>query len=90
MKQREGDYSYKGYRNYVTDPPETKIMAECINAGCSWAGEIGPDGGGGQKPDWWRPLKTVDELWIDLVELKNSKIEIFFGGGESSSANDLS
>ena len=71
-----------GYMKYSETKPQEKLMAECIDEhGLSWTAQIGPEGGGGGLPYWWRPVLSKDDLWRRVVELESIKYEVRIEGG---------
>lgn len=80
------DFSGRGYVRYNDKKPERKLVAECIDehGANSWTAQIGPDGGGGAIPYWWRPALSKDDLWREIVKLRQPmkfKVTVEGGGG---------
>jgi hypothetical protein len=67
------NFEHLGYKKYSECKPDGKILAECFDEHGlhSWTGQIGPDGGAGVVPYWWRPKLSKDELWRALTEARN-------------------
>lgn len=77
------NFEHIGYKKYSETKPQEKLMAECIDERGlnSWTAQIGPDGGGGAVPYWWRKELSKDDLWRRIVALEGVKYEIRVEGG---------
>lgn len=80
------NFTDRGYVKYANQKPESKLVAECIDEHGvnSWTAEIGPDGGSGAAPYWWRPALSKDDLWREVVKLRQPvefRVTVEGGGG---------
>ena len=64
------NFSDIGYAKYSDQKPESKLIAECIDEHgvISWTAQIGPYGGAGPMPYWWRPALSKDDLWREIIK----------------------
>ena len=80
------NFSDIGYAKYSDQKPESKQIAECIDEHgvISWTAQIGPYGGAGPMPYWWRPALSKDFLWRQIIKLLRRPVDIQItveGGG---------
>jgi hypothetical protein len=75
-----------GYKNWNNAKPDREIEAEMTDEQGTefWIGQLGPVHTSGRLPFWWRPARGKDDLWQEIMMLREMK-----GGatGDHSSAS---
>jgi hypothetical protein len=63
-----------GYRKWSATKPEREIEAEMMDEEGteSWTGPLAPFDKSGHLPFWWRPARGKDDLWKEIMILRQT------------------
>jgi hypothetical protein len=69
-----GQMAQRGYERYSELRPDEPVEAEMANEEGTeyWTGTLDPVQTHGPQPVWWRPARSKDDLWIELMSMKEA------------------